>query len=249
MESMAKQPPAGKSDGPLLRIAGVLLCGLGAGLPIVGCLALVVAVLDAQRANRRGLHVGNDNVRSATSELVVYIALGLICAIAGWYLRRSRQPTSRLARITGLLTSRRFTFAFTLRTVLVMTLLLGVWCGWQYHIVCERKAVLAEIRRVDAANPVYGKLSADPSPAVPDDGQIGAIRRAMGDEACPLLNIPQSLTPEWIARAERAFPEADLVIRDDITNRVRASRSSLYKPPAEQLPNTGAIFTTGAAGT
>ena len=139
-----------------------------------------------------------------------------------------------------------FRFAYSLRTMFVAITVFGVWLGWQVRIVHERKAIRGEIMRISPTRLYYWAQELDAEdPFMPncEYARISRIRRFLGDETCILLEIPRSIAPHWIERAEWAFPEAELAIIDPKTRKLYAHRDSLYMPNRQQ--NTGTIFKTG----
>lgn len=114
---------------------------------------------------------------------------------------------------------RRRWFRFSLRTLLVVVTLMGVWLGWVTSVVRERRAALQEIR----ANPAYFITTAEtwaqryppastPSPWVQPPARISLVRTWLGDEA--IQDIAYSWypapTPAELDRWKRIFPEADV---------------------------------------
>lgn len=142
---------------------------------------------------------------------------------------------------------RSFRFAFSLRTLFVVMTILAIWLGWDLQIVRERKAVLSEIERIDALSRVEsGQLAMAPSNGPWGNSyEVSLARRILGDESRGMLNLPPSLSSEWITRAEQAFPEAELYIIADIKDHELQYRDSLYTPAAERVPNKGTVFKTG----
>ena len=146
-------------------------------------------------------------------------------------------------------------FAFSLRTMFVVVTIFGAYLSWQMQIVRERKAVIAEIHRLGGdrdrywyagleswqADPVKSKLlgSTNFEPL-----RISRVRRMLGDETCLTMHLPPKLDPQWIERAERAYPEPMLFIREP--NAVHFEyRDSLYAPANIREPNRGKVFKTG----
>lgn len=142
-------------------------------------------------------------------------------------------------------------FRFSLRTLFVLFTVLAIWLGWNAQRVHERKAILAEIMRLQATGTRYmclETLEDDPQFTLPAGSpdtalvRVSPFRRLFGDETCLYLGVPGPLDPRLVERMELAFPEARLAIYlpgDD------AVRDSLYLPTAERRVNRGTIFKTG----
>ena len=142
-------------------------------------------------------------------------------------------------------------FSFSLRTMFVVVTIFGVWLGWQLKIVRERKAVLAEIKRTEKSqfDDDYIGLESefDPDDRVDlESARISFGRRLLGDESCLFLALPKSLDPQWIERAEAAFPEAEIWMSwPEGGVKHLEWRDSLCKPAKDREPNVGTIFKTG----
>jgi hypothetical protein len=142
-------------------------------------------------------------------------------------------------------------FRFSLRTLFVLFTVLAVWLGWNAQHVHERKAILAEITRLQATGTRYlclETLEDNPQFTFPAGSQdpalvrVPSIRRLFGDETCLYLGVPGPLDPRLVERMELAFPEAQLALYlpgDD------AVRDSLYLPANVRRENRGTIFKTG----
>ena len=74
--------------------------------------------------------------------------------------------------------------------------------------------------------------------------RISGIRRLMGDQTWWTLQLPKTLDPKWIERAEYTFSEAALVILED-SQMIWALREPLYPPDRERQTNSGTLFKTG----
>ena len=150
---------------------------------------------------------------------------------------------------------RWFRLAFSLRTLFVAVTALCLFLGWQVHFVQERKAVLAEAQRIDPVHFRYistASFEAEPDNLSLDEfltevgyARIPRIRRLLGDRSCILLELPPSIDTEWLARAENAFPEAQLFVYGYKQGEFFQYRDSLYKPSCFRKPNQGTLFQTG----
>ena len=150
-------------------------------------------------------------------------------------------------------------FKFDLRTMFVVVTIFGVWLGWQLRVVRERKAILAEIERSGpglADLHLYWLPGPKESYAGPVDLQnyeaarISSVRQLLGDNARRTLVMPASLGPQWVERAEYAFPETELFIYRSRPGSASepnysAFRDSLYKPAGQRETNQGSVFKTG----
>lgn len=150
----------------------------------------------------------------------------------------------------------RRSFRFGLRTMFVVVTVACVtlgWLVWQIQIVRERKAVLAELKRLDAdldfqtletceaiRRPLY-------RPELSEYIRVPRVRRMLGDESFESISLPLKLDQQGIERAEKAFPEAMLSgqfgFPYEHNGNFNAFRDSLYIP--RPLPNSGTVFKTG----
>ena len=147
-------------------------------------------------------------------------------------------------------------FVFSLRTMFVVVTIFGVWLGWELRIVHERKYILRQLEQNFPGS--FQLISLEATEADTSRVVMGAygdyefmrvsrIRRFLGDESYARIALPPSLEPQFIERAEHAFPEAALVIRspDEGYRVFSATRDSLYAPKAVRRKNTGTVFKTG----
>ena len=143
-------------------------------------------------------------------------------------------------------------FAFSLRAMFVVVTIFGIWLGWQVKIVRERRAILAEIQRIDEGelNETYLPLTLD---GYDDDSgyyeytRVSLVRRLLGDDSYVTIKLPTSIDSQWIDRVEAAFPEAILAVVGPTSNgRTHYEfRDSLYRPAADRDNNRGKLFKTG----
>ena len=158
--------------------------------------------------------------------------------------------------------TRRRWFRFSLRTLFVAVTVLCVWLGWNANTVQKRKTLLREIkycaRSADRSigEDELGYAGLETTEASPkwqpffksgdyEHVRVSAIRRLLGDESCLSLHLPQSLDRNAIERAEKAFPEAVLVMKLHESANSYAFRDSLYAPASVRKKNVGDVFQTG----
>ena len=104
-------------------------------------------------------------------------------------------------------------FQFSLRTFLVVAMLIGGWLGWQVHIVWQRKDLLYHWKKDAGVSaivflPGERPLHSDSPP------EVSWIRNLLGDSAVEsifLLGPIDGDTDEEANQARKVFPEAELI--------------------------------------
>ena len=119
--------------------------------------------------------------------------------------------------------SRRFRFAFGLRTFLLVIAAFAVWLGWNTAIVRQRTAMRDQIRHsggyVILDNAVEGPLDEQGREIIGSqafdfsggDSQIHFVRRLLGDERVLLIQVTDKSRLDEI---KRVFPESVVVVYD-----------------------------------
>jgi hypothetical protein len=92
-------------------------------------------------------------------------------------------------------------FQFSLRTMFVVITAFGVWLGWQFHVIQNRKAL---IKHLESNGGTIG-YSGD-SPLQP---KISWFRQLLGDRAVQFISLGNSDAPSEPVKA--VFPEADII--------------------------------------
>jgi hypothetical protein len=106
---------------------------------------------------------------------------------------------------------------FSLRTLFVLLTLLSVglgYVGWQYQIVRERREVLKLL-----SSEVYLQhlVTKESLLVVDADRPVPWMRRILGDESLDVRPVSPD-DKEMLARVLSAFPEAELIRRNDLGN-------------------------------
>ena len=121
-----------------------------------------------------------------------------------------------------------FRFAFSLRTLFVVVTIIGVWLGWNLKIVRERKALIQELRRASSRRHPFYSLAGDlEQDSLKQSSALSIFRRALGDKAYELLEIPYAMKRDRIKQFDAAFPEAELWVEvGGGIEKVRAARTN-----------------------
>jgi hypothetical protein len=149
---------------------------------------------------------------------------------------------------------KRRLFRFSLRTLFILTTLVGIYLGWQMHLVRQRQSIVAALARPGAPNTYFvtvEDIEADKSHRVVD-GQydhvrVGWARRLLGDRSYAQISVNHDVDRRLLEQAEHAFPEADLIVFADGEDGpwIESSRDSLYCPADRRELNRGNYFKTG----
>jgi hypothetical protein len=117
-----------------------------------------------------------------------------------------------------LATKRRW-FRFSLRTLFVAVTVIGVWLGWQFNFVNERRAMRAWIVDHGGFVDIFTRPDTTGSLAIihysrlmgPDEEpEIPQWRRWLGDEAVNQVMMPAESSAADINRAKHLFPEGEV---------------------------------------
>jgi hypothetical protein len=105
-------------------------------------------------------------------------------------------------------------FQFSLRTLLIVVMLLAVPCayvGWQVKFVRERKALLSAIR--DRGGHV---VEASTVPFLKPWARVSSLREWLGDSAIQGMQLPTDTEADEVDRIKIAFPESDITLRPTV---------------------------------
>ena len=119
--------------------------------------------------------------------------------------------------MTGQLQRRWFRFGFSLRTLFVAITVLGVWLGWQRHLVQERHRLLEWNREHDGSDTVEREVIHGPHTVVRNclQDDIPLAYKFFSEERYTIITIQRAWEeqPE-LKQIDAAFPEAIIVVAD-----------------------------------
>ncbi len=95
-------------------------------------------------------------------------------------------------------------FRFSLRSLLLVVTVAGIWLGWNVNVVQRRMATIAALR--DAGCEIDDELTF-PGMSPPQPPQIPLVRRLLGDRVVWGISFSPECSGELIERFDRQFPE------------------------------------------
>jgi hypothetical protein len=106
-------------------------------------------------------------------------------------------------------------YQFSLRTLFLVVTAVGVWLGWEAHVVRERKAALEEIQRAGGSSwtmadfcQLWDQLQ-EPRPKEAS-ATVPFVRAWFGDEPIPEIDVAHDAPPGEEKRIAILFPEANV---------------------------------------
>ncbi len=183
-------------------------------------------------ANRRQSALGVGWSSAASNPIMQEV---LPSAPPTWAVRMVAEHVSNRLRIPRL--------RFSLRSLLVVLTIFGMWLGWNANVVRKRVAMRREIRElggwIQLRGRTEGPLGVDESGnqvigglydlIMPDDA-IPLVRQCLGDEAVEVIELPND---RHIERVRHTFPEA-FVVDDAARWTVTGEVPNLRSPRADQ---------------